>query len=131
MLEYVSGSASAAPMLDDRARLWIRDLELKAKNHNYLSHPDFLFGYRFAYEECRDEMLSGSHTLSCVIDEIEYSLSHSLHRIHSDVSSTHPSYAWCVGSLFGYLALLLQFYPDRFLFLAQPVCHVQRVMNAR
>jgi len=133
MLEYVSASASAAPMLDDRARMWVRDLELKAKNHFYLSHPDFLSGYRYAEEVCRDDVLTDRFCsqMNFVIDEIERSLSHSLYREHSVCSSTHPSYAWCVGSLFGYLALLLQFYPHRFPFLVQPVGYVQQKINAR
>jgi hypothetical protein len=48
----------SAPALDARARLWVRDLQLKSKNPVYLSHPDFLPGYRFGYEVCRDEVLS-------------------------------------------------------------------------
>jgi hypothetical protein len=103
------------PQLDDRAREWVHTLDLRGQKLSYLLHPDFVVGYQAGYESYAEFPIS---TVEEVIYEIELSLS----RTNGTYHFYNLSYAWMVGSIFGYLTALLQADTTQtFLFLMAPV----------
>ena len=92
------------PQLDDRAREWVHTLGLRGQNIKYPLHPDFADGYQAGYKARTEYDSDEFPTVEQVIREIEYSLSRKILARYSP----DYSYAWMVGSIFGYLTALLQ-----------------------
>lgn len=92
---------------DDRAAMWIHDLELKGKNHRYLFHPDFLPGFQAGYEGYCEVHTDDPPAWNDVLFSIECALSRTNYYANPLMRAA-GSYAWHVGSIFGYLAALLE-----------------------